>query len=169
MDENRALLEALNALDPSKLTYQEWIDIGMALKAEGLPCSVWDEWSSRDTTRYKSGGSDSCFSKWETFNGTGKNGGTVIYYAEKYGSYSPSKGLDWDDGLEGTYDEVIAIQNKPDEKPYQMAVRFLEALFEPDETVSFVCSAKWDEEKEKWKPASAGIVRKCSDIVKDLK
>ena len=32
-----------------------------------------------------------------------------------------------------------------------------------------MCSAKLDEKDEKWKPASAGIVRKCSDIIKDLK
>jgi len=169
MDENRALLDALNALDPSRLTYQEWIDVGMALKAEGLPCSVWDDWSKRDTKRYTTKEPNDCFTKWDTFNGSGKNGGTIIFLAEKYGNYKRSHELDWDDGLEATYDEVIAIQDKPDEKPYQMAVRFLEALFEPDDTVSFVCAAKWDEEREKWKPASGGTVRKCSDIIKDLK
>ena len=169
MDENRALFEALQALDPSKLNYQEWLDVGMALKAEGLPCSVWDEWSRRDSARYRSNGSESCEQKWETFNGSGIKGGTIVHYAEKYGGYTPVRELDWDDGLEATYEEVITIQDKPDEKPYQMAVRFLETLFKPDETVSFVCSAKWDEEKEKWKPASGGVVRKCSDIVKDLK
>jgi len=169
MDKNRALLDALNALDPSRLTYQEWIDVGMALKAEGLPCSVWDDWSKRDTKRYTTKEPNDCFTKWDTFNGSGKNGGTIIFLAEKYGNYKRSHELDWDDGLEATYDEVIAIQDKPDEKPYQMAVRFLEALFEPDDTVSFVCAAKWDEEREKWKPASGGTVRKCSDIIKDLK
>ena len=169
MDDNRALLEALNALDPSRLTYQEWIDVGMALKAEGLPCSVWDDWSKRDSGRYRADGPDCCYSKWESFNGSGKNGGTIVFYAEKYNGYKPYHEMDWDDGLEATYDEVIAIQNKPDEKPYQMAVRFLETLYQPDESVSFVTSAKWDEDKEKWKPASAGVVRKCSDILKDLK
>lgn len=169
MNDHRALLEALNALDPSRLNYQEWIDVGMALKAEGLPCSVWDDWSRRDSKRYKSEGADSCYSKWETFNGTGKSGGSVIFYAEKYAGFTPARDLDWDDGLEATYEEVITIQDKPDEQPYQMAVRFLETLFKPSEKVSFVTSAKWDEERGKWKPASAGVVRKCSDIIKDLK
>ena len=169
MDDYRALLEALEVLDPSKLTYSEWVDVGMALKSEGLPCSVWDDWSKRDTARYKPTGVNSCQGKWKTFNGEGKNGGTIVFYAEKYHGYSPSHAMDWDDGLEATYEDTIAIHNKPDEKPYQMAVRFLETLFEPDESVSFVTAAKWDEEKEKWKPASGGIVRKCSDIVKDLK
>ena len=170
MDDNRALLEALNALDPSLLTYQEWIDVGMALKAEGLPCSVWDDWSKRDTKRYTTKEPNDCYSKWETFNGTGKNGGSIVFYAEKYNGYKPSsRELDWDDPLEATYEEVMAVQDIPDEKPYQMAVRFLETLFAPDDPVSFVCAAKWDEDKEKWKPTTGGVVRKCSDIIKDLK
>lgn len=169
MNDSRALLEALNALSPSKLNYQEWLNVGMALKAEGLPCSVWDDWSRSDSARYKSKGSGSCAEKWETFNSSGVNGGTIIHYAETYSGFRYVKELDWDDGLEATYEEVIAIQDKPDEKPYQMAIRFLETLFQPDETVSFVNTAQWDEEKEKWKPIGAGPVRKCSDIIKDLK
>ena len=169
MNDSRALLEALNALSPSKLNYQEWLNVGMALKAEGLPCSVWNDWSRSDSARYKSKGSGSCAEKWETFNSSGVNGGTIIHYAETYAGFRYVKELDWDDGLEATYEEVIAIQDKPDEKPYQMAIRFLETLFQPDETVSFVNTAQWDEEKEKWKPIGAGPVRKCSDIVKDLK
>lgn len=169
MDDHRALLEALNALDPSRLSYQEWVDVGMALKTEGLPCSVWDDWSRRDTKRYKAEGSDSCYAKWETFNGTGKTGGSIVHYAEKYNGYKPVNGLDWDDPLDATYEEVLSVQTNPSEKPYQMAVRFLEALYEPDELVSFVCTSQYDEDKEKWKPIGKGSVRKCSDIVKDLK
>ena len=169
MDDHRALLEALNALDPSRLTYQEWIDVGMALRAEDLPCSVWDDWSKRDIKRYRPDGPNGCFAKWETFQGQGKNGGTIVFYAEKYNDYKPYHELDWDDGLDATYDEVISIQTKPDEKPYQMAIRFLEALYKPDETVSFVSTSQWDDEKLKWKPIGRGAVRKCSDIIKDLK
>lgn len=169
MDDHRALLEALNALDPSKLSYQEWIDVGMALKTEGLPCSVWDDWSKRDARRYKGDGSDSCYAKWETFNGSGKAGGTIVHYAEVYNGYKPVNGMDWDDPLDATYEEVLSVQTNPSEKPYQMAVRFLEALYEPDELVSFVCTSQYDEEKDKWKPIGKGSVRKCSDIVKDLK
>lgn len=167
-DDKRTILEALDALDPSMCNYSEWVQVGMALKAEGLPCSDWDAWSRRDPDRYVPG---ECEKKWETFDDYGKtNGGTIIYLAEQYNYYKPgSKELDWDDGLDATYEETIAIQSKPDEKPYQMAVRFLETLFKPDESVSFVCQAKLDERDGKWKPASGGVVRKCSDIVKDLK
>lgn len=166
-DDKRTLLEALNALDPSRCTYSEWIQVGMALKAEGLSCSVWDEWSSRDAARYVSG---ECSEKWETFSDYGKtNGGTVIYLAETYNGFKANRELDWDDGLDAYYEEVLTIEAKPDEKPYQMAARFLETLFEPDETVSYVHSAQWDEKKQKWKPAGRGHVRKVSDIVKDLR
>ena len=167
MDEDkRALLKALEALDPSLCTYSEWIQVGMALKAEGLPCSDWDNWSRHDSSRYVPG---DCEKKWETFNDSGTNGGTIIYLAEHYNNFIPYKELDWDDGLDAYYEEVLTIEEKPDEKPYQMAARFLETLFQPDETVSYVHSAKWKEDKEKWVPADAGHVRTVRDIVKDLK
>ena len=166
MDDSRALINALNALDPSKCTYSEWIQVGMALKAEGQPCSVWDEWSRRDSARYVSG---DCERKWETFNDSGTGGGTIVFLAEHYDNYKPVHELDWDDGLDAYYEEVLTIEDKPDEKPYQMAARFLETLFKPDETVSFVHSAKWKEDKAKWVPADAGHVRTVGDIIKDLR
>ena len=167
MDDHRALLDALNALDPALCTYSEWVQVGMALKAEGLTCSDWDEWSRRDHARYVDG---DCAKKWKTFKDTGNtNGGTIVYLAEHYNNYNPVRELDWDDGLDAYYEEVLTIETKEDEKPYQMAVRFLETLFDKDETVSYVHSAKWREDKEKWVPADGGRVRKVGDLIKDLK
>ena len=166
MDDFRALLNALNALDPAKCTYSEWIQVGMALKAEGLPCSVWDDWSRRDSARYVSG---DCERKWNTFNDSGTNGGTIVYLAEHYDNYKPYHELDWDDGLDAYYEEVLTVETKPDEKPYQMTIRFLETLFDPSESVSYVHSSKWKEDKEKWVPADGGHVRNVGDIIKDLK
>ena len=165
-DDQRALLKALEALDPSRCTYSEWVQVGMALKAEGLTCSDWDDWSRRDPDRYEAGG---CEAKWKTFSDTGKtNGGTIFYLAEQYNNYKPFKELDWDDGLDAYYEEVLTIEEK-EEQPWEMAKRFLETLYQPDETVSYVHSAQWDEKKEKWKPSGPGHVRKVSDIIKDLK
>jgi len=166
MDDSRALINALNALDPSKLSYSEWVQVGMALKTEGLPCSTWDDWSKKDAPRYVPG---DCEKKWETFNDSGTNGGTIIYLAEHYDNYKPYHELDWDDGLDAYYEEVLTVEDKPDEKPYQMAARFLETLFKPDETVSYVHSAKWKDDKSKWVPADAGHVRTVGDIIKDLR
>ena len=58
------LLEALKQIDAST-TYEEWIQVGMALKAEGYDCLVWDNWSKNDS-RYKAG---ECDRKWG-FNGS---------------------------------------------------------------------------------------------------
>ena len=60
------IIEALNYIDVARLSYQEWINVGMGLKSEGYDCSVWDRWSSNDS-RYKSG---ECERKWRTFNGS---------------------------------------------------------------------------------------------------
>ena len=38
------ILEALDYIAASSLNYQEWINVGMALKSEGYPCSVWDNY-----------------------------------------------------------------------------------------------------------------------------
>lgn len=161
-----SLLEALNAIDPSKLNYAEWIEVGMALKAEGHSSSVWDDWSRRDPARYHDG---DCDKKWETFEGSGTNGGTIIHFAKVYGNYTPNRDLDWDDGLDAYYyEETLVAQAKPEEKPYQMAARYLETLFAPDEKVSFVHSAVQNKDG-KWVPADGGNVRLVSDIIKDLR
>ena len=42
------LLEILDHVDPALLDYQEWVNVGMALKDEGYSCRDWDEWSKKD-------------------------------------------------------------------------------------------------------------------------
>ena len=56
----------LSYIPPSDLDYQEWVNVGMALKLEGYDCSVWDEWSRADS-RYHAG---ECARKWNSFNGS---------------------------------------------------------------------------------------------------
>lgn len=170
MDDRQNILKALEALDPSKLTYDEWKDVGMALKAEGFPCSLWDTWSSPDP-RYKVG---VCDKKWDTFKSTGIAGGTIVYLAKQYSNYSPTKHWTWDDHIPanidgGNYYEEIIAQNNTEEEPWQMAVRYLEALFKPDESVSYVHSSTYKEDRDKWVPADSGHVRKVSAIIRDLK
>ena len=46
------LLSALSAIDPAGLTYEEWAQVGMALKREGVGCREWDAWSARDPARF---------------------------------------------------------------------------------------------------------------------
>lgn len=141
----------------------------MALNSEGFPVSVWDEWSRNDT-RYHAG---DCDKKWETFHGTGTTVGTIFHMAEVYGNYkSHGRVWTWDDHIPAeveNYEETIANSAPKKDKPYQMAIKYLETLFEPDEIVGYVHSAMYKEDREKWVPANAGAWRKCSDIISDLK
>lgn len=167
MDDLKTLQDALYSIKPSDLTYDEWLNVGMALKDEGLPCSLWDDWSQSDKTRYKSG---ICSKKWDSFEGSGVGIGTVFHYAEEYGNWSRSHDLDWDDAiLESDFYREVLTNEKKEEEPWEMAVRYLEIMFHPDETVSFVHNAVYDDKRQKWNPADAGVVRKCSDIIRDLK
>ena len=52
MEYTTDLIEILNYIDPSRLDYQEWCCVGMALKYEGYSVSEWDSWSRRDSKRY---------------------------------------------------------------------------------------------------------------------
>lgn len=168
MDDRDKIQEALDATDPSRVSYQEWIEVGMALKAEGLPCSVWDSWSLRDSGRYRPG---DCLRKWRTFEGSGVSAGTIFHLAEVYGGYTPVKKYTWDDYLPAeaeNYEEVIATNAPEKKKPYQMAVEYLKALFEPDDVVGYVHAALYDEKRDKWIPENAGTWRKRDDIIKDL-
>ena len=167
MGELDKALQALDSIPASSVSYEDWIHIGMALKSEGFDVSVWDNWSRADS-RYHSG---ECEKKWSTFENSGIGIGTVFHIAEQYG-YQPSKKWSFDDYLpaeaEG-YEQIIADSSPDKDKPYQMAVTYLEALFEPDEIVGYVHSAELNEDRQKWIPANRGIWRKCEDIVKDLK
>ena len=59
--------EALKYIDPAKLSYQEWLNVGMAIKDDGHPCSLWDEWSKGDPGRYDG----KCWAKWESLQSNG--------------------------------------------------------------------------------------------------
>ena len=61
--------EMLSHIPCSALSYQDWVNVGAALHNEGLPCSLWDEWSASDAARYKSG---ECERKWKTFGHYGE-------------------------------------------------------------------------------------------------
>ena len=64
-------------LDPD-MDYHDWITIGMALKAHGCSCAVWDAWSRSGQT-YKPG---ECERKWNSFQGSGVGFGTVVNMAK---------------------------------------------------------------------------------------
>ena len=113
MDDLKALQDALYSIKPSDLSYEEWVNVGMALKDEGLSVNLWDDWSRSDS-RYEHG---VCAKKWNSFSGSGVGVGTIFHYAETYGHFSRSRDLDWDDGLYESdyYHDVLDTEKKPDE------------------------------------------------------
>ncbi|HEQ8156534.1 TPA: PriCT-2 domain-containing protein, partial [Streptococcus pyogenes] len=44
-DDKFDLLPLLDYIDPSKLSYQDWVNVGFALKHEGYTAMDWDIWS----------------------------------------------------------------------------------------------------------------------------
>ena len=101
MERQTDLKDLLNHIDPGLLDYTEWAAVGMALKLEGYPCSVWDDWSRRDFGRYHEG---ECYKKWRTFKrDEGVSGGTIYNMAIQQGWMPPSNGnriLSLDDSIE---------------------------------------------------------------------
>lgn len=49
MEQRTSLTEIIEYIDPGSLNYQDWVNVGMALKLEGYPVSVWDQWSQGKT------------------------------------------------------------------------------------------------------------------------
>ena len=142
--------EILEYIDPSDCSYQEWVNVGMALKHEGHTAADWDAWSARDGDRYHAG---ECFKKWATFEGTGTpvTGGTIVQMAKDRGwspalSSDPGYSLDWDSVIQ--QDDVVIvdkgwvegreIKEPVNWDPVKDLITYLETLFESDENVGYV-------------------------------
>lgn len=99
MEQRTSLLEIVESIHPADLDYQEWVNVGMALKQEGYSAEDWEAWSRRDSSRYHAG---ECVRKWNTFNGSSSpvTGGTIVQMAMDHG-WVPEHGheLDWEDSI----------------------------------------------------------------------
>ena len=170
--------EMLSHIPCAQLDYQEWVNVGMALHNEGLPCALWDDWS-KDDTRYHAG---ECERKWRTF-GNGQNKvtmGTVYHMAEEYG-WKPADGVKtygWDDFI--TYDgepmdtggwHKEDTQQLPPPPVEYNAIRditdYLSSIFEPDEKVCYVSNAYKDEDG-KWKPYGKNASRTAKQLMDSI-
>lgn len=148
------LLSLLPYIPPAELTYQEWVNVGMALKEAGYSASDWEEWSRNDS-RYHSG---ECEKKWNTFRGAAApiTGGTLVQMAKEHG-WRPSSGdgpgyeLGWDDII-GSRDGVLVdkgwlegkdVHEPSNWNPVKDITKYLEVLFQPDENVGYVTES-WE-------------------------
>lgn len=170
------LTEILEYIDPSTCSYQEWINVGMALKHEGYTVSDWDMWSMKDVNRYHSG---ECAKKWATFQGSSApvTAGTIIQMAKENGYYyeNVSAELDWDSEI-GSKDELVVVDRNwlerseihiPEQwNPTEQIITYLETLFEPGENVGYVTES-WEHDG-KFLPSKGCYDRTAGQLIKEL-
>lgn len=170
------LLEALAYINPAELDYQEWVNVGMALKQEGYSCSDWDEWSRNDS-RYHTG---ECAKKWESFKGSTSpvTAGTIVQMAKDRGmTFVQSRGLDWDDEIsfeEGYVgiqrNEGIKFEEPVNFDPVKEIVTYLETLFESNENVGYVTET-WEKDDNgtiKYLPTKGCFDRTAGELIEQL-
>lgn len=134
----------------------------MALKHEGFPASVWDQWSRADR-RYHAG---ECEKKWESFQGSAEpvTGATIFQMARQNG-FKPEAGheLSWDDIL--SYDG-----EKPSESDtgssVQQLITYLETLFEANENVGYVTES-WKKD-DRFLPNKGHCDRTAGQLIEAL-
>ncbi|MEA5016135.1 MAG: AAA family ATPase [Candidatus Limiplasma sp.] len=168
--------ELLCAIDPAALDYQQWINVGMALKEGGYAPSDWDAWSARDSRRYHPG---ECEKKWSSFAGATQpvTMGTVVQYAREQG-WRPASDegyeLDWDSQIGGhgvvvdrAWLEARELPEKTGWNPVQELTTYLETLFEASENVGYVTDSYAKDGR--WIPASRGNYdRTAGQLIQEL-
>ena len=157
MESKIDLRELLEYIDPSQCSYDEWLNVGLALHQEGYPMFVWEEWSADDGERFHDG---ECAAKWESFGRyTGKlvTGATITQMAKENGwtpkhKFENNEALSFDSMVLVTTPEQYQVVDKnwieesdvhipksyPLEQRKQDIVTYLTTLFEPEEYVGYV-------------------------------
>lgn len=188
MESKLNLNELLQYVDPSMLSYQEWVNVGMALKHEGYTAYDWDQWSQNDQ-RYRQG---ETFRKWETFQGNGSpvTGATITQLAKENG-WQPIHNEDddmilgWNDSFTATaVDKSYRLVNtdwvlgkevhEPKEwNPANEIIKYLESVFDPGDTIGYVNDGfpvDRADGTQKWLPKSSGVYTKTAGaIIDDLR
>ena len=183
MTEGYDLLEVLQNIDPSKLDYQGWVNVGMALKEEGYHASDWESWSSRDAGRYHPG---ECLRKWKSFAGAPSpvTGGTLVQMARDQGwnpEREPGYELDWNDVINRDEKVIIdsgwiegkEISEPTNWEPRKELMRYLEVLFDSTENVGYVTHSfekdgKHMPTKGVWDRTAGQLIQeldRCSDML----
>ncbi|SFE11098.1 hypothetical protein SAMN04487969_101108 [Paenibacillus algorifonticola] len=179
MEHKIDLIALLAYVDPAFLSYQEWVNVGMALKYEGYTASDWDSWSRQDGGRYNPG---ECFKKWTSFEGSGTpvTGATITQMAKDNGWMPRSfdredRELGWDDEIAGG-DYVVVDKNWIEGKeihepatwnPVQQLTTYLQTLFEASENVGYVTDT-WQNEDGKYLPTKGASDRTAGELIELL-
>ena len=171
------LRELLEYIDPSSCSYQEWTNVGMALKHEGYAVSDWEAWSAKDFRRYHNG---ECARKWNSFHEASADivtGGT-IYQMAVAGGFSAEQGheIGWDDEIELPQGVVVnpgwlegrEFSEPKKWEPGKEAARYIETLFEAGDTIGYVVTSRAVEVEKngkkytKYVPSNRGVYNKTA-------
>lgn len=159
MEHEFDLRPLLDFIDPAALSYQDWVNVGMALRHEGYDVEDWDSWSRRDPGRYHYG---ECERKWEGFRGSASpvTGATITQLAKEGGwttagrsDRREGRGLDWDDEITYTGAPQIVDRNWMERRDLPAPppgwngtddlVKYLETLFDSTDVVGYVTES-WE-------------------------
>lgn len=168
-------LEALlGYINPSTLSYQEWLNVGMALKEEGYTASVWDQWSRQDS-RYRDG---EPYQKWDTFQDSGITGATITQMAKENGWQSKrsehSGALDWNSSISSELQVVDSAWVEDKEvyepsswQPHEQIIKYLNTLFDSNDYVGYVTDT-WSTEDGKLLPKKGVYTKTAGELVQEL-
>ena len=166
---NNMILSALKAIDVATLSRADWIAVGMALKEEGYPCSIWDDWSRNDS-RYHPG---ECEKKWQSFHGNANpvKGGTIVNLAKEHGwtAHAEDYALGWNDTIEYDGDGGFNGFDQTPWSPTDDLITYLETLFDEDDLVGYVTNDVWQDEEGKWKPSKGVYDRTSGELIRCLR
>lgn len=161
------LLEILDKMPAYELSYDEWTQVGMALKQEGYTAADWDKWSRNDP-RYKEG---ECEKKWRSFNGnaTPVTAGTIVQMAKDRGI--TVGGSHSDDFTPIDFEGVITYEGEAQPvalpswgDPVTEIITYLRARFEPDEYIGYVTSV-YEQEDGRLSPTRGNYDRTAGQII----
>ncbi|MCD8132420.1 MAG: AAA family ATPase [Clostridiales bacterium] len=190
------IMDALDHIDVAACSYDEWRQVGMALKEAGFSCDTWDNWSRNDS-RYHFG---ECQKKWESFRGSSNplTAATVIQMAQGRGwKYLDNGAMDWDDKItvdmpaqasDSNRKQMLAnvsVLPERSRKPAAFpavkmpvppedlqgsgeAIRYLQTLFNPSDYVSYVTSDVWKDMDGSWKPKVGCYDRTAGELISRL-
>lgn len=192
MDNTRTILEALPYIPADD--YSTWVNVGMALKYEGLPLNTWRAWSET-SPKSKMVKKEEWAKKWDSFKSETEKpvtGGTIVAMAKEHG-YDPKAAdepipfdyrLTEEDerkakimAFDGTMDDVPRTESgfsrpkfeEPKEwNPVHDMLTFLDRCFNPDEIVSFQ-EGYYDEKKGKWMPGEKENQMTAGSMIDRLK
>jgi len=179
MNESRydILGEVLPAIDPAALSYQQWVDVGFALKDGGFTAQDWEDWSRRDAKRYHPG---ECVKKWASIRASGVTLGTLVKYARDQG-WTPARATredrayGWDDVIGGG----LQVIENPDQvelhplpklfdewHPGRELSRYLELLFDSTDYVAY-CVEVWQKDG-RFMPTKGIYGKTAGDLLADI-